>query len=88
MDRCSKWARWWGQDDQIDSLYGQIFQSLLAEMVQNHETVRGGTYLNWVAHNIEPMADRVTNIAERVVFVMTGDVATFRAHRRAQTFPG
>jgi phosphate transport system protein len=57
-------------------------------MVQDKETVRGGTYLIWVAHNIERMADRVTNIAERVAFVVTGDVAAFREHRRARSFPG
>jgi phosphate uptake regulator len=34
------------------------------------------------------MADRVTNIAERTAFVVTGDVATFRDHLRAQTLPG
>jgi phosphate transport system protein len=78
----------WSQDDQVDSLYGDVFQKLLAEMVQDKETVRGGTYLIWVAHNIERMADRVTNIAERVAFVVTGDVAAFRERRRAQSFPG
>jgi phosphate transport system protein len=78
----------WRQDDKVDSLYGQVFQKLLAEMVQNRETVRGGTYLIWVAHNIERMADRVTNIAERVAFVVTGDVGAFRDRQRAQSFPG
>jgi phosphate transport system protein len=56
-------------------------------MVQNRETVRGGTYLIWVAHNIERMADRVTNIAERVAFVVTGDVGAFRDRQRARSFP-
>ncbi len=77
----------WSQDDEVDSLYGEVFQKLLAEMVENNETVRGGTYLLWVAHNIERMADRVTNIAERVAFVVTGDVGAFRDHQRAQSVP-
>jgi phosphate uptake regulator len=34
------------------------------------------------------MADRVTNIAERVSFVVTGDVAAFRDRLRSQTVPG
>jgi phosphate transport system protein len=41
----------------------------------------------WVAHNIERMADRVTNIAERTAFVATGDVAAFRDRLRSQTMP-
>lgn len=77
----------WSQDDEVDSLYGEVFQKLLAEMVQDRETVRGGTYLLWVAHNIERMADRVTNIAERVAFVVTGDVGAFRERQRAQSVP-
>lgn len=77
----------WSQDDEVDSLYGDVFQKLLAKMVEDRETVRGGTYLIWVAHNIERMADRVTNIAERVAFVVTGDVGAFREYRRAQSFP-
>lgn len=78
----------WSEDDRVDSLYGEVFQKLIGEMVENQETVRGGTYLIWVAHNIERMADRVTNIAERVAFVVTGNVAAFRDHQRAQSFPG
>lgn len=77
----------WSEDDEVDSLYGDVFQKLLAEMVVKKETVRGGTYLIWVAHNIERMADRVTNIAERVAFVVTGDVGAFRERRRAQSLP-
>lgn len=77
----------WSQDDEVDSLYGEIFQKLLAEMVSRRETVRGGTYLIWVAHNIERMADRVTNIAERVAFVVTGDVGAFRDRQRSQSVP-
>ncbi len=77
----------WSDDDAVDDLYGDIFQKLLAEMVQNTETVRGGTYLIWVAHNIERMADRVTNIVERVAFIVTGDVTSFRGRLRARTLP-
>ncbi|HEX6509441.1 MAG TPA: phosphate signaling complex protein PhoU [Chloroflexota bacterium] len=78
----------WIQDSRIDNLYSQVFRDLLAEMAQKPETIRGGTYLLWVAHNIERMADRVTNIAERVAFIVTGNVAPFRERLRAQTLPG
>lgn len=78
----------WMRDDEVDGLYEQVFRELLAEMVADPGTVRRGTYLLWIAHNLERMADRVTNIAERVAFVVTGDVATFRESLRAQTLPG
>jgi phosphate transport system protein len=81
-------GRVWTRDDEVDELYAQIFRKLLTEMVDDKSKVRQGTYLLWVAHNLERMADRVTNIAERVAFVVSGDVADFRNRVRAQTLPG
>lgn len=77
----------WMQDDEVDALYEQVFRELIAEMADDPSTVRSGTYLLWIAHNIERMADRVTNIAERVAFVVTGDVTTFREGLEARTLP-
>jgi phosphate transport system protein len=77
----------WMQDERVDALYEEVFRELLAEMTSNRTSIRRGTYLLWVAHNIERMADRVTNIAERVAFVVTGDVAGFRDRLRAQMLP-
>ena len=77
----------WMQDDEVDALYEQVFREIIAEMAADPNTVRRGTYLLWVAHNLERMADRVTNIAERVAFVVTGDLATFRNALSAQTLP-
>ncbi|HCG01201.1 MAG TPA: phosphate transport system regulatory protein PhoU [Chloroflexi bacterium] len=78
----------WTEDDNVDDLYEQVFRSMIAGMIADRSTIRSRTYLLWVAHNIERMADRVTNIAERVAFVVTGDVATFRDRLRSQTVPG
>ena len=77
----------WMQDDEVDALYEHVFRQLLAEMATDPTTVRRGTYLLWVAHNLERMADRVTNIAERVAFVVTGEVAIFRRRLEARTLP-
>ena len=41
-------------------------------MIENPMTIQGATYLIWTAHNLERTADRVTNIAERIVFMVTG----------------
>jgi phosphate transport system protein len=77
----------WMQDERVDALYEEVFRELLAEMGADKSTIRRGTYMLWVAHNFERMADRVTNIAERVAFVVTGDVAEFRDKLRAQMLP-
>ena len=62
------------EDDLIDSLYNQIYRELLTYMMADPKTIDRANYLLWVAHNLERMADRVTNICERVVFVVTGDI--------------
>lgn len=59
-------------DDEIDGLYDQIFRELLLFMAEDPKTVSRATRLIWAGHNLERSADRVTNICERVVFVVTG----------------
>ena len=60
------------EDDEVDALYDQIYRELLLIMIENPKKIEGATYLIWLAHNLERIADRVTNIAERVVFMVTG----------------
>jgi phosphate transport system protein len=60
------------EDDLVDNLYDQVFRELLVFMMEDPRTVTRATRLIWVAHNLERAADRVTNICERVVFVVTG----------------
>jgi phosphate transport system protein len=61
------------RDDEMDDLYQAIFDELVKIMAQQPDSVERATYLLWCAHNLERIGDRVTNIAERVVFVSTGD---------------
>lgn len=74
----------WAKDDQVDDLYEYVFATVIAEMAVDMTAVRRGTYLLWVAHKVERMADRVTNIAEQVAFIATGDVAGFRRQIRGR----
>ncbi len=60
------------EDDEVDALHYQVYRELLLLMIENPQVIEGATYLLWVSHNIERIADRATNIAERVVFVATG----------------
>ena len=61
-----------GEDDEVDQLYDQVFRELLTFMAENTKTITRATRLIWVAHNLERSADRVTNICERVVYLVTG----------------
>jgi phosphate transport system protein len=60
------------EDDEIDNLYDQVFRELLTFMMEDPRTITRATRLMWVAHNLERTGDRVTNICERVVFMVTG----------------
>jgi phosphate transport system protein len=62
------------QDDEVDALYEQIYRELLTYMLADPLTINRATHLLWVAHNLERIADRVTNICERVVFAETGEL--------------
>ncbi len=59
-------------DSPVDELSDQVYLDLVAIMVKDPSTVEACTHLLWVAHNLERIADRATNIAERVVFTVTG----------------
>ncbi len=61
-----------GEDDTLDHYYKAIFDELLGIMARDPASIPRGTYLLWCAHNLERIGDRVTNIAERVVFMTTG----------------
>lgn len=60
-------------DDGVDRLEQQIGADILAHLAENPDQIRTCTHTLWVAHNIERIGDRVTNIAERVVFMATGE---------------
>jgi phosphate transport system protein len=62
------------QDDVVDALYEQIYRELLTFMLADPTTIDQATHLLWAAHNLERIADRVTNICERVVFAATGQL--------------
>ena len=59
-------------DDEVDALYEQVYRELLMFMLQDPKTVQRATHLLWVAHDLERIADRATNVAERVIFLVTG----------------
>jgi len=61
-------------DDAVDALYNKVFRELLRTMTANPGRIDTGSLLLWVAHNLERLGDRVTNICERTVFIATGEL--------------
>lgn len=62
------------QDDVLDDLYNQIFRELISIMIEKPSTITSCTYLIWIAHNLERIGDRVTNICERIIFLVSGEM--------------
>lgn len=61
-------------DDEVDKLYERVQHKLLTCMIEDPKTVSRATPLIWASHNLERMADRVTNICERTVYLATGSM--------------
>jgi phosphate transport system protein len=69
------------EDDEVDLLYEQVYRVLLNYMIENPRTITKATYLIWVAHNLERFADHVTNICERIIFLVTGTMSEVNVSR-------
>ncbi len=61
-------------DDEIDGLYRHIYHELLTHIMQEPEVIEQANQLLWAAHNLERAADRITNLCERVVYTVTGEL--------------
>lgn len=67
------------EDDEVDALYNQIYRELMTFIIQDPTTIERANWLLWVAHNLERVADRVTNICERTIFIATGEMIEVKA---------
>jgi phosphate transport system protein len=67
------------QDDEVDALYNQVYRELMTFVIQDAKTMERANWLLWVAHNLERVADRVTNICERTVFIVTGEMTEIKS---------
>lgn len=67
------------EDDEVDALYNQIYRELMTFVISDPTTMERANWLLWVAHNLERVADRVTNICERTVFIATGEMTEIKS---------
>ena len=66
-------------DDEVDALYNQVYRELMTFVIQDPKTIERANWLLWVAHNLERVADRVTNICERTIFIATGEMSEIKS---------
>jgi len=64
-------------DDRVDELFNSIQSEIFQQMIANPKEIETINHLLWACHNLERLADRVTNICERTVFIATGDMLEF-----------
>jgi phosphate transport system protein len=62
------------EDAKVDRLYNLIYHKLMEQMTVDVSTIDRANHIMWAAHNLERLADRVTNICERIVYVATGEM--------------
>jgi phosphate transport system protein len=67
------------QDDEVDALYNQVYRELMLLIIQDPKSIERANWLLWVAHNLERVADRVTNICERTIFIATGELKEIKS---------
>ena len=70
------------EDDKVDALYQKVQQAVIREMVAQAKVIDSVNLFMWVAHNLERMADRVSNICERTVFVATGELGELEVEKK------
>jgi phosphate transport system protein len=66
------------EDDEVDGLYNQIYRELMVFIIEDPKNIERANWLLWVAHNLERVADRVTNICERTIFIATGEMSEIK----------
>jgi phosphate transport system protein len=67
------------EDDEVDALYNKIQRELLDILLEKPILIDRANYILWAAHNLERAADRVTNICERIIFTVTGELVEMDA---------
>jgi phosphate transport system protein len=60
-------------DDIIDECYTKLYYDAVNSVIGDPRNIERANYIIWVAHNLERLGDRVTNICERVIYIATGE---------------
>ncbi|MEC9344503.1 MAG: phosphate signaling complex protein PhoU, partial [Pseudomonadota bacterium] len=60
------------RDSEIDQIYTSLFRELLTYMIEDPRNITFCTHLLFCAKNVERIGDHATNIAETVIYMVTG----------------
>jgi phosphate transport system protein len=61
------------EDDLIDECYSKLYDEAIHSFLDNPKNIERANYVIWTAHNLERLGDRVTNVCERVIYIVTGE---------------
>jgi len=61
------------EDDMIDECYTRLYNEAISSVLGDPRNIQRANYVIWVAHNLERLGDRVTNICERVIYIVTAE---------------
>ena len=76
----------WERDAELDALEDSVFRDLLTHMMEDPRNITFCAHLLFCSKNIERIGDHATNIAETVVYLVTGStLPTDRPHGRQET---
>jgi len=62
------------EDNEVDELYITIYRKIVQNMIKHPDKIDHTNQILWVIHNLERTADRVTNICERIIFIVSGEL--------------
>lgn len=71
----------WRSDAGLDALYSSVFREAIAWMIEDPRTIEHSTHLLFAAKNLERIGDHTTNVAEQIIFLVTGEFPRERAKK-------
>lgn len=73
------------RDTDVDQMYNGLFRQFLTYMMEDPRSITACMHLHFIAKNTERMGDHVTNIAEQVIYLVTGDTPEERREKLDET---
>jgi phosphate transport system protein len=61
------------EDDLIDEWYLRLYNEAVQNFLGDPRNIERTNYVIWIAHNLERLGDRTTNVCERVIYIVTGE---------------
>ena len=73
------------EDKIIDECYSRLYEDAIQSVLSDPRNIERANYVIWAAHNLERLGDRVTNVCERVIYIVNGERPHWNAVRKKST---